>query len=173
MKKNEFYFSYPQEKSKIRGVEWLPEGEPKAVLQIFQGATRQQHCYKELVEYFTGHGFIVVGNEIINCKNSPCEQEVMHTCVTAVKEKYPDVPYVLLGVSKGGPTVHAYLCKHPGAVEGVVLADTEPKIQNMQADVPVLQLSGVEENCREAFQYIYHWTEERLDEMLYRAAIKQ
>lgn len=172
MKKNEFYFSSQNNTTKICTEEWLPEGEPKAVLQIFHGAAGQEHCCKELAEYFNRHGFVVIGNKKINYSEYHCEQDVMHACLTAVKEKYPDVPYVLLGLSQGASTVHAYLCKHPGAVEGVVLADTEQEPQHIQEDIPVLQISGVKENRPEAFQYIYRWTAERLDEMLYRAATK-
>lgn len=173
MKKNEFYFTSSQEKSKIRGVEWLPEGEPKAVLQITHGAEEQVRCCEELAQYFSGQGFVVVRSVGCSAGIRSRGQEEIHACLKMVKKKYPDVPYLLLGLSQGAVTVYSFVETYPEAVEGVVLADAGQQQQSLHKEIPVLQVSGVENNCHEAFRYIYRWTEERLDEMLYRAAKKQ
>lgn len=172
MTKNEFYFSSADSATRIHVVEWLPEGEPKAVLQISHGAAQHVLGYEKLAEFFTNHGFVVVGSDYADHDIRHCGQEEMQTCLKITKGKYPDIPYLLLGMSQGALEVHSFILSHPAAVEGVVLADMEQKTQNMEKDIPVLQVSGVEENCQEIFRYIYSWTEERLDEMLYRAATK-
>ena len=166
MTKKEFYFSSSAEKkARTRSVEWLPEGEPKAVLHLCHGVLEAAHTNEELVTYFTEHGFIVIKHE---CQN----QEDMQNCVQSAKAKYPDVPYLLVGISKGVQMVHSVVNKYPGEVEGVVLADAEQEPQITAQDIPVLNVTGITENRQEAFRHIYHWTEERLDEMLYRRATK-
>lgn len=172
MTKNEFYFSSANEKAGMRAVEWVPEGEPKAVLYLLHDVAEQVHCYEALTEFFTAQGFVVVDGACQNQGCLPYGTEEMHTCLSVMKRKYPDVPYLLMGLAKGAPAVHSFVNTYPGAVEGIVLADAEQGPQTMNKDLPVLQLSGVEENHQEAFRYIYRWTEERLDEMLYRAATK-
>lgn len=165
MTKKEFYFSSANKKARMRAVEWLPEGEPKAVIHLFHGSSQTACKYDELASFFTGHGFAVIENEHSG-------QEELHACLAVIKEKYPDVPCLLLGCSGGVPLVYSFARENPDAVEGIVLADARQESQTLEKDLPVLQVSGVEENCQEVFHHIYNWTEERLDEMLYQAATK-
>lgn len=173
MIKNEFYFSSEDNKTKIHAVEWLPEGEPKVVLQLYRGVTNQMQNYEELVNCFTGYGFAVVGNDDEDNGLCHCRQEEMKACIKATKQKYPDVPHLLLGLSQGAVEVHNFVNNYPGCVEGVVLADAEQEPKKINEEVPMLVVSGMEHNCRKVVQDIYSWTEKRLDEMLYHAAIKQ
>lgn len=173
MTRNEFYFSSADETTRVYAVEWLPKGEPKAVLHIFHGDAEQMLRYEELAEYFTGQGFVVVGNEHFTKKTKNFGQEEMHTCLKITKQKYPDIPYLLLGLSTGASMVNSFVKSHPEVVEGVVLADIGQEVQPIDKKLPVLHVSGIEKNCQEVFRFIYRWTEERLDEMLYRAATKQ
>ena len=165
MTKQEFYFSSANKKARMRAVEWLPEGEPKAVLHICCDETGEVAGDGELAEYFAGQGFIVVA-----CKHSG--QADMSHCLQEVKNKYADVPHLLLGCSEGAVTVRSFICRYPEAVEGAVLADAGQCIPAPDEKLPVLQVSGVSQNRQEVFRQIFCWTEERLDEMLYRAATK-
>lgn len=140
MKKNEFYFLSADKKTNIHAVEWLPEGEPKAILQISHGVTEHMLRYGELAEYFTSRGFIIVGNDHLGHGTSIADgakpmyfgpkdswhwvQEDMYTCLKLTKRKYPNLPYLLLGLSLGSFIARAFLITHPGEVDGVVLAGT-------------------------------------------------
>jgi len=166
MTKKEFYFSSANQKARMRAVEWLPEGEPKAVIHLFHGSSRPACNYEELASFFTEHGFVVIENEHSG-------QEELHACLTVIKETYPDVPCLLLGCSGGVPLVYSFVKENPSAVEGIVLADAGQESHHLEKNIPVLQVAGVENNCQEVLHHIYHWTEERLDEMLYQAATKQ
>ena len=101
MKKNEFNFSSADENTRIHAREWLPTGEPRAVLQISRGGEEQVQCYEELAEYFTKQGFIVVENASSDSAVPGYSQEALYRCLKIVKKKYPDVPYLLFGLFQG------------------------------------------------------------------------
>lgn len=165
MGKQEIYFSYTNKQAVTRAVEWLPEGEPKAVLHICCDGNEQIQCTEELAGYFVLQGFVV-----IVCNHY--EQGEMHHCLQVIKHKYADVPHVLLGCSHSAAAVHSFISKYPEAVEGAVLADEKQSTVVATKNLPVLQISGIAGNRQEVFRNIYRWAEERLDEMLYQAATK-
>lgn len=172
MPNNEFYFSSVTKNIRMRAVEWLPAGEPKAVLHIFHEAEKAAYSQAEPAEFFKEHGFVVIESSCPDPVSADQIQEAMHTCVVNVKRKYPDVPYLLLGCSQGAVTVTSFVKNYPGAVEGVVLADAELDPLTSDQEISVLCVFGLAEKRRETLQRIYQWTEERLDEMLYRVATK-
>ncbi len=140
MTKKEFYFPSADGKTKIHAVEWLPEGTPKAVLQIAHGVTEHILAYEELAEYFTGKGFIVVGNDHLGHGLSIAEgaqpmyfgpedswlwvEEDMHTCQKLTKEEFADIPYFMLGLSLGTFVIRSFLIHHPGQTDGAILVGT-------------------------------------------------
>lgn len=140
MTKNEFYFPSADSKTKIHAVEWLPEGTPRAVLQISHGVTEHILRYEEMAEYFTERGFVVAGNDHLGHGSSIAEgaepmyfgpedswiwvQRDMYTCQKMLKKRYPDIPYIVLGLSLGSFVVRTYLIRHPGKADGAVLAGT-------------------------------------------------
>lgn len=140
MTRNEFYFPSADRKTKIHAVEWLPDGEPKAVLQIAHGVTEHMLRYEEMAEYFTQRGFVVVGNDHLGHGYSIAEgaapmylgpegswfwvERDMYTCQKMVKKEYPDIPYMLLGLSLGSFIVRSFLIRYPDAVDGAILVGT-------------------------------------------------
>ncbi len=173
MMKKERDDSSAKRKARMRAVEWIPEGEPKAVLHIFQSRETAESCQEELAEYFKEHGFAVIDSCCPDIMEVSQMEEAIGTCFHNVKRKYPDVPYLLLGLSKGAAPVHAFVTAYPEAVEGIVYADTRHNTQISVDNIPTLNVTGLKDKKKETFQRIYHWTEERLDEMLYHAAMKQ
>lgn len=172
MKENEFYFSPAKRKARMRAVEWVPAGEPKAVLHIFQSRESAEYCQEELAEFFKEHGFAVIDSCCPDIMEISQMEEAICGCFQNVKRKYPDIPYLLLGISQGAVSVHAFVTAHPEAVDGLVFADTKQNPQDILHNIPTLKISGVKEKRKETFRCIYRWTEERLDEMLYHAAMK-
>lgn len=151
MKKKEFYFPSADRKTMIHAVEWLPEGTPRAILQISHGVTEYILRYEEMAEFFTQKGFIVVGNDDLGHGTSIAKGadpmyfgpenswlwvvKDLYTCQKRIKKRYPDLPYIMLGLSLGTFVIRTYLICKPGMVDGVVLAGT--------GQVPASQLSLV------------------------------
>lgn len=125
MVKNEFYYLSADNKTQIHAVEWKPEKEIIGVIQIAHGVTEHILRYEQFAKFFTQKGFVVVGNDHLGhgtsiAKNSKpmyfgpknswnfVVQDI-ETCRKMTKEKYSDIPYVLLGFSLGSFLVRTYL----------------------------------------------------------------
>lgn len=140
MVKEEFYYPSADGKTDIHAVLWLPEEKPAAVLQISHGVTEHILRYEAVAEYFTKKGFAVAGNDHIGHGTSIAEKaepmffgpvgswtwvvEDMCTCKEIIQERFPDIPYCLLGFSLGSFLVRTYLIQYPGTVDGAVLLGT-------------------------------------------------
>jgi len=139
--------------------------EPKAVLHICCDESRHMQCRNALAEYFSQLGFIVT-----DCK--PSGKKEMFDFLQKIKEKYADLPHLLVGCAEEAVVVQDFIKEYPDVVEGAVLAGGSQEEAAEDKNLPILKIAGAEEDCMEMFRRIYHWAEERLDEMLYRAATK-
>lgn len=140
MKRNEFYYDSADGKTKIHGVEWVPDGDIRAVLQICHGVTEHILRYEEMAEFFTARGFVVAGNDHLGHGTSIAEgsepmyfgpegswgwvEEDAYSCQKILKEKYQNIPFFIVGLSLGSFIVRTYLIEHPGEVSGAILAGT-------------------------------------------------
>lgn len=140
MIKKEFYFPSADGKTTIHAVEWLPEGDIVAVLQVSHGVTEHILRYEAFAEYFTKKGFVIVGNDHIGHGTSIAEGaepmyfgpvgswnwvvKDMHTCKNMIKQKFPNVPYGILGFSLGSFLVRSYLIEYPGEMDAAILIGT-------------------------------------------------
>ncbi len=140
MIREEFYYLSADGKTKIHAVEWRPEGEPVAVLQIAHGVTEHILRYEEAAEYFTGKGFVVVGNDHLGHGTSIAEGaepmyfgpsgswkwvvKDMRSCSERVKAKYPNIPYIVMGSSLGSFAIRTWLIRYPGTVDAAILVGT-------------------------------------------------
>ena len=61
MVRHEFTFPSAEQKTAIHAVEWLPEGQPRAVLQISHGVAEYILRYEPLASFLTERGVAVVG----------------------------------------------------------------------------------------------------------------
>ena len=61
--KNEFSFPSKDGQTSIHVIEWSPEGEKKAVLQLCHGMVEYIDRYDGFARYLTEQGFVVVGND--------------------------------------------------------------------------------------------------------------
>ncbi len=137
---NSFYFPSSDGKTTIHGEEWLPEGAPRAVLQIAHGIAEYVHRYNDFAEFLAENGIAVVGEDHIGHGESVAEGAPMiyfgekngwykvvkdiHTVKEMYREKYPDVPYFLMGHSMGSFLARTYLIKYPGDVDGAIIMGT-------------------------------------------------
>ena len=61
--RDEFYFPSKDGNTEIHTIEWKPEGEVKAVLQLSHGMVDYIKRYEEFAEFMSRHGYYVVGND--------------------------------------------------------------------------------------------------------------
>lgn len=61
--RDEFYFPSKDGNTEIHTMEWKPEGEVKAVVQLCHGMVEYIKRYDEFAEFLCSHGYYVVGND--------------------------------------------------------------------------------------------------------------
>ena len=122
----EFYFD-SRGAGKIRCRGWLPQGEPRAVVQLVHGIAEHVDRYDGFARFLTEHGFAVVAEDHMGhgkSINGEGIQGYFHggwfaavadTChlLELTREAYPDIPYILFGHSMGSFMARTILCKYP------------------------------------------------------------
>lgn len=138
--KEEFYFTSTSGTTKIHAVRYLPDGEIKAILQIAHGMVEYIERYEAFALFLASKGFLVTGNDhlghgkSINSKDDwgyfakedgnravLCD---MYQLTQITKEKYPEVPYFLLGHSMGSFYTRQYLCTFGNELQGAIIMGT-------------------------------------------------
>ena len=138
---NTFRFPSCDGTHQIFARQWLPtEGQPKAVVQIVHGVSEYIDRYAAVARYLADHGFLVVGCDHLGHGRTALgpeeygfftEQKGWHTVSgdvrrlrTLMGQKYPDLPYFLLGHSMGSFLARTYLIDWPGTLTGAILSGT-------------------------------------------------
>ena len=119
---------------------WLPDGQPKGVIQIVHGISEHVNRYDQMAHFFTEHGFAVCGDDHLGhgrtaaqdgkfgfaAKKNGWDLVLADVCHLRqiMGEEFPGIPYFLLGHSMGSFLVRTYLCRHPGEVSGALLSGT-------------------------------------------------
>ena len=140
MVRNEFTFLSADGKTPIHAVEWLPEGQARAVLQISHGVSEYILRYVPFAEYLTARGFAVAGHDHLGHGQSVAEGSArlyfgprgswnwvvddIDQRRNLAKAKFPQVPYFLMGHSMGSFLARTYLIRYPGAVDAAVIMGT-------------------------------------------------
>ena len=136
----EFTFLSADGKTAIHAAEWMPEGTPRAVLQIVHGVSEHILRYAPFAEYLTAHGFAVVGHDHLGHGTTAAPgaprlyfgpkgswdwvvQDV-ETLRKLSREQFPGIPYFLLGHSMGSFLARTHLIRHPGVTDGAVIMGT-------------------------------------------------
>lgn len=117
---------------------WLPEQEPKCILQITHGMTEHIGRYTALAQELTGHGIAVAGFDLRghgrNAGNPNVASfgeggweasiEDMHLFFEVLAERFPGLPHYMLGFSLGSFLLREYLNKYPEGVTGAIIMGT-------------------------------------------------
>ena len=146
MTKKEFTFPSTDGRTKIHVIEWIPEQEVRAVLQIAHGMVEYVDRYHEFAEYLANQGIYVVGHDHLGHGQSVCSKGDygyfphidgnkcvigdIHKLRNMTSEKYADVPYFMLGHSMGSFLLRQYLTMHSQGLAGAVIMGTghQPKM---------------------------------------------
>lgn len=135
--RDEFYFPSKDGNTEIHTIEWKPEGEVKAVLQICHGMVEYIRRYDEFAQFLCDRGYYVVGNDHLGHGKSiqakseygffnekygnACVLGDMHTLRHRTAKKYPGVPYFMLGHSMGATLLRQYIQMYGNGLSGAVL----------------------------------------------------
>ena len=112
---------------KIHYCRWMPEGSPRAVLQIVHGIAERVERYDHFAEFLNSQGFLVVAEDHMGHGSSLEEGGVRGYFhggwFTAIEDtmqlmrdtmaEHPGVPYVLFGHSMGSFMARTILAKYP------------------------------------------------------------
>ncbi len=142
-KKEEFTLPSSDGVHQVHAVLWLPEGEPRGMVQLVHGICEYILRYEPFAQYLTAQGFAVTGHDHLGhgqTVKDPSEYgyftdwwDLVHD-VRALqlkgKERYPEIPYFLLGHSMGSFVARTFLIDYPGALKGCILSGTgqEPAV---------------------------------------------
>ena len=136
----EFYFPSSDGVHSVHVQEWVPEGQPRAVVQLVHGIAEHVSRYDPFARFLTAHGYYVCGDDHLgHGKTASNPEELGYTCerdgwthmvddLYALRrltgEKYPGIPYLLLGHSMGSFLSRTYLIRYPGTVDACALSGT-------------------------------------------------
>lgn len=117
-----------------------PREEPKGILQISHGMCEYIDRYRDFALFMADNGYIVCGNDHLGhgkTADSPddlgyfaekngwqCAVEDLHRLTRIMKERYPELPYYLLGHSMGSFLARAYAIKHGHECEAFIFMGT-------------------------------------------------
>ena len=125
-------FTYPSRDGihQVHAVQWLPEGAPRAVVQLVHGVSEHIRRYDRFAAFLADAGFAVVGNDHLGHGKTSLNQEEYgflgesdgwrHVAgdVQALRlladKRFPGIPCFLLGHSMGSFLVRLYLIDWPG-----------------------------------------------------------
>lgn len=140
MKEREFYLPSSDGRSRLRCMEWIPEGEIKGVLQLSHGMIEHIERYREFGRYLTGQGIVVYGHDHLGHGKTAGDRENLgyfgEKCadvylikdlrrLTAYgKKRYPGKKMFLLGHSMGSFFARRYLTVYEDGPDGILLLGT-------------------------------------------------
>lgn len=137
--REEFYIKSSDGHSKIHCVNWKPEGEVLATLQITHGMMEHIMRYDQLAVYLADHGFGVLGHDHLghgkSCgpddKGFFAEEQGdiymlkdIRRVTEVVRRKYPQIPHFIMGHSMGSFFLRRYLTIYGNQVDGAIIMGT-------------------------------------------------
>ena len=138
--KKDFYYPSKDVVTTIHAIEWTPDEPPRAILQICHGMCEYIDRYDEFAQFMRSHGFVVVGNDHLGHGQSVASDDLhgffaeyngnltvlkdIHTLRKMTKEKYPGIPYFILGHSMGSFLTRQYISRCGKGLAGAVIMGT-------------------------------------------------
>lgn len=138
-KEQEFYFPSSDRTHQCYAHEWLPEGKPRAVVQIVHGVAEYVQRYGAFASWLAGKGFVVAGEDHLGHGRTVDDEKFgyfgpkggwelvakdVRKLRTLEGERHPELPYFILGHSMGSFLTRTYLINWPGTIDGAILSGT-------------------------------------------------
>lgn len=139
-RKEEFCFTSSCGTTQIHAVIHIPDSKIRAILQISHGMVEFIDRYDDFAAFLNQHGILVAGNDhlghgaSINSKDdygyfaepdgNAAVLNDLHQLTQLIKQRYPDLPYFLLGHSMGSFYARQYLCEFSNELDGAIIMGT-------------------------------------------------
>lgn len=136
----EFTFLSSDGKTQLHAMQWLPEGTPRAVLQISHGVAEHIGRYDGFARYLNEQGLAVVGHDHLGHGGSlpeggtpvyfgdgtPWETVVadIQLLHEQLRREFSGVPLCLMGHSMGSFLARSYLIRYPGTLRAAIIMGT-------------------------------------------------
>lgn len=142
MVKEEFYFDSRDGESRLHAVRYRPDDESqiRCILQVVHGMAEYVERYEEFARFLTEKGFLVTGDDHLGhgksvgekgkygyfCERDPATVLVrdVHRLKKLTEERYPDVPYIIMGHSMGSFITRNYLCRYGSGISAAIIMGT-------------------------------------------------
>lgn len=143
MKKLTLHYLSADGETNIRAIKWMPEGKPKAVVQIIHGMTEHIERYDDFAHFLTEYGYVVVAEDHLGHGESVVSKERygyfgekgnewiisdIHHLRKETQNIYMDLPYFMLGHSMGSFLLRQYITEddanYAKDLAGVVIMGT-------------------------------------------------
>ncbi len=152
MTKEEFFFESRDGISKLRAIRWIPDSEPVCVFQIVHGMAEHIERYEDFAKFLADKGILVTAEDHLGhgksvadgrygymCKKDPATVLVrdVHRLKKLTQEKYPKLPYYIMGHSMGSFILRNYLFQYGKGIDGAIICGTgmQPKAAVVAAKV--------------------------------------
>ena len=142
MKYNDIQFKSTNGINTIKGMVYLPDNiqEVKGIVQICHGMCEYIEKYERFAKFLTDNNFIVCGHSHIGHGQSVNNEDEYGffaekfgykylikdvyklTCI--MKEKYPNLPYFVLGHSMGSFIIRCYISNYGNEIDGAIISGT-------------------------------------------------
>lgn len=133
-------------KNYVHAVKWVPDGEPKYILQIAHGMAEHIMRYEDFAKFLNKHGFLVCGEDHLGHGKTAANKgdlgyfgpkdghklvvKDMKKLQDIIKQDYPKTPYFLLGHSMGSFLCREYIETYGDTLDGAIVMGTgnQPQI---------------------------------------------
>ena len=116
---------------------WEPKSNPKGIVQIIHGIAEYTARYNQFAEFLAQHDYLVVGEDHPGHGYTAEEGELgymtggwigtvsgIHQVYEMIHQKYPSVPYYMLGHSMGSFLLRTYLFTYHTPLSGAIISGT-------------------------------------------------
>lgn len=139
MTREDLFFDSQASGKKIHAAMWFPEGSPVAVLQIVHGMAEHVDRYADFAEYLVNKGFAVVADDHLghggslnddipgffcNGDSATVVVDDVYGLTRIAKDKFPGIPYYIMGHSMGSFITRNYLFKYGDKVDKAIIMGT-------------------------------------------------
>ena len=142
MKTKEIQFKSTNGINTVKGMIYLPDKiqDAKGIVQISHGMCEYIQRYEKFANFLTDNNFIVCGHshighgQSVNNENEygffadkfgyKCLIKDVYKLTCLIKEKYPNLPYFVLGHSMGSFIIRCYLADYGNQIDGAIISGT-------------------------------------------------